>query len=373
MHERLMPIEFRCTQCNKLLRTGDDTAGKQAKCPECGTVMTIPIPDSGPAAPSQPMGSFEAEPSPFASPSAPAPTESQNPYQSPVGLESEQVAFAPAGQIRPTRVDFFEVFARTWTVFVDRWLWVLGAAVIVFLVAVALSVLMNVILVAIAVAAQNQAVGIAFRVIGQIIGNVIQLWLNIGMTLFLLAVVRGEEPRFGLLFEGGRFLLSIILCTVLMSLIIAGPAAVVAGVCYAAGLPPLIILLSSLAILVVPGIIPFWWMLLQTPTLIIDRNMGVIDALTVSREVMAGNKLTVFLIYLVAAIVGFLFGMVTCLLGFPIVGFIYMPILFIVVYLSVTGQPTLADHYMMPPEQSGSSPFGQSAPNIPPGDSPFSS
>ncbi len=30
-----MPIEFRCLQCGKLLRTGDDTAGKQAKCPEC--------------------------------------------------------------------------------------------------------------------------------------------------------------------------------------------------------------------------------------------------------------------------------------------------------------------------------------------------
>src|SRR5688572_2786388 len=38
-----MPIEFRCTNCNKLLRTKDDTAGKQAKCPECGTVLQIPM------------------------------------------------------------------------------------------------------------------------------------------------------------------------------------------------------------------------------------------------------------------------------------------------------------------------------------------
>ena len=37
-----MAIEFRCTKCGKLLRTGDDTAGKHAKCPECGEILVIP-------------------------------------------------------------------------------------------------------------------------------------------------------------------------------------------------------------------------------------------------------------------------------------------------------------------------------------------
>jgi TM2 domain-containing membrane protein YozV/phage FluMu protein Com len=37
-----MAIEFRCTNCNRLLRVGDDTAGKRAKCPQCSTVLTIP-------------------------------------------------------------------------------------------------------------------------------------------------------------------------------------------------------------------------------------------------------------------------------------------------------------------------------------------
>jgi phage FluMu protein Com len=37
-----MPIEFRCTGCNKLLRTGDHTGGLPAKCPECGAVQEIP-------------------------------------------------------------------------------------------------------------------------------------------------------------------------------------------------------------------------------------------------------------------------------------------------------------------------------------------
>ena len=37
-----MPIEFRCVQCNKLLRTPDETAGGQARCPDCGGVTEIP-------------------------------------------------------------------------------------------------------------------------------------------------------------------------------------------------------------------------------------------------------------------------------------------------------------------------------------------
>ena len=46
-----MPIEFRCSQCGKLLRTGDDTAGRQAQCPECGALTGIPgAPETTPIA-----------------------------------------------------------------------------------------------------------------------------------------------------------------------------------------------------------------------------------------------------------------------------------------------------------------------------------
>jgi phage FluMu protein Com len=47
-----MAIEFRCTQCNKLLRTADQSAGKKAKCPECGQILRVPGPET--AAPGQP-------------------------------------------------------------------------------------------------------------------------------------------------------------------------------------------------------------------------------------------------------------------------------------------------------------------------------
>jgi len=50
-----MPIEFRCTKCSKLLRTPDETAGKQARCPECGTILQIPSAPSVAAAVSAPL------------------------------------------------------------------------------------------------------------------------------------------------------------------------------------------------------------------------------------------------------------------------------------------------------------------------------
>src|ERR1700741_2424879 len=38
------PIEFRCPNCQKLLRIAAAAAGKQAQCPECRTAMIVPKP-----------------------------------------------------------------------------------------------------------------------------------------------------------------------------------------------------------------------------------------------------------------------------------------------------------------------------------------
>lgn len=43
-----MAIEFRCSQCNQLLRVPDDSGGKSARCPKCQALMTIPVGGSGP-------------------------------------------------------------------------------------------------------------------------------------------------------------------------------------------------------------------------------------------------------------------------------------------------------------------------------------
>jgi len=105
-----MPIEFRCRQCGRLLRTGDDTAGRQAQCPECGALSTVPALGAGASAtqppggvggplnvpPSlgagagspfgeagSPLGGTAEGPFAAAGGSAGAAGESENPYQSP--------------------------------------------------------------------------------------------------------------------------------------------------------------------------------------------------------------------------------------------------------------------------------------------------
>ena len=66
-----MPIEFRCSQCNQLLRVPEDAAGKNARCPKCQALMTVPgvgMPPTGelPLA-TEPMGQSPPQSSgPFA-------------------------------------------------------------------------------------------------------------------------------------------------------------------------------------------------------------------------------------------------------------------------------------------------------------------
>jgi len=38
-----MSITFQCYSCQKVLRVGEDKAGKKAKCAQCGTILTIPM------------------------------------------------------------------------------------------------------------------------------------------------------------------------------------------------------------------------------------------------------------------------------------------------------------------------------------------
>jgi DNA-directed RNA polymerase subunit RPC12/RpoP len=85
-----MAIEFRCTQCHRLLRIGDDAAGRQARCPDCGAISLVPpagteapVPDAASELPTLPPRSQPG--SPFA-PGGPMPAgggQPLNPYEAP--------------------------------------------------------------------------------------------------------------------------------------------------------------------------------------------------------------------------------------------------------------------------------------------------
>ena len=88
-----MPVEFRCTQCQKLLRTPDETRGQQARCPACGAVVLVP---GLPAPPPEAASPFQtpAEAPPAGSPFGPPPI-------APPTVPTE---------IHPTRLLFGDVF-----------------------------------------------------------------------------------------------------------------------------------------------------------------------------------------------------------------------------------------------------------------------
>ena len=348
-----MPIEFRCTRCNKLLRTGDDTAGKQAKCPECGTVMPIPGPVPGFSSPA----AGGPAPGGYGSAGAYAPPDSTNPYQSPTSLGPEPAAFAPAGEIRPTRIDFGQVFSRTWAIFTDRWASCVGATLIWLLIMFVANGIQQAVLVASRAGNNDVAVSIAIQILVQFVFQVFAIWLMLGAQLFTLSICRGEEARFGLLFAGGRYLLPAVLCNLLVQLIVAAPAGLVIVACLAGGMELPVAILCGLPLLLVPGWI-FAMMFLQTQFLIIDRNAGVVEAMGGSRDVMAGNKATAFAVLLVAGILAGLFTMLTCMIG-GLAAAPYMMILTAVLYLGVTGQPTMLDRHVSYASPYGPAPSGQ--------------
>lgn len=87
-----MPIEFRCPSCARLLRTPDETAGKQAKCPQCGTVTEVPLTSNaaGPAGTGAGDGNVGGSPSPFGG--------SANPYATPMSSGFTPVTSAPVDE-----------------------------------------------------------------------------------------------------------------------------------------------------------------------------------------------------------------------------------------------------------------------------------
>lgn len=84
-----MSIEFHCSRCGRLLRTGDDTAGRLAQCPECGAQTQVPVQDmSASSSPMPPIGGGGAFDS--STPQPPGSSGYQTPYQAAPGLAPGQ-------------------------------------------------------------------------------------------------------------------------------------------------------------------------------------------------------------------------------------------------------------------------------------------
>jgi uncharacterized membrane protein len=326
-----MAIEFRCTKCNKLLRTADDTAGKHAKCPECGEILLIPAAGTPPAAPASPAspfagsGGFAPPPggpvggSPFGAGEQPQyQPDTGNPYQSPSPFAPLPTLPVGAGEIRPTIIDFNDVIGRTWTLFKENYTAALLGWILIILISNAVSYGLSFGGLMIGqFVLKSPALGQILNFVGSIAANFFYCWLFLGQNIYFLKVVRGQNAQVSDLFTGGPFYVNGLIAIILWILAYIG----------------------GILLLIVPGII--WGLMFsQCYFFVIDRNADAMQSLSLSKQFMAGNKMTLFLIWLVCGLVGALVVICTCLLGAFAVG-PFMSLLGPVVYLSLTGQPTV--------------------------------
>ncbi len=355
-----MPIEFRCTQCAKLLRTGDDTAGKKARCPGCQTILTVPSGEQPPprqAPPPQPESG--AGENPFASGYAgqgyasqgPQP-DSGNPYQAPgeYAMQTDYHAVGASGEIRPSSIGFGETFSRTWAAFTDQ----LGMCVLVAFLCLAMKLfaLLGVYGLAIITMVVSEEVAMAAVVFFILLlpAACFVIWIGIGESIFYLKVARGQEAEISEIFSGAPYFLRIFGTNVLLQagwLFVALIVGVTVFFALAGGgleFARHIEIATNLGSLGAHFVFIFVMLIFfQYYYLIIDRNMGVFEALGASREIMSGNKLIAFFVFLVVFLLGGLFGICTCYVGFLF--FIpYMGILYAILYLTATGQPTMSDY-----------------------------
>lgn len=306
-----MPIEFRCTACDKLLRTPDETAGKQAKCPECGALMQIPSPAAAASAGSVP------QPPPAASE-----VDAANPYRSPADY-TPPVPASP-GTFRPSRIDFGDVFGRTFRIFGQEW----SSCILVFLAFTGVILLFLAVAggaaLGLAVAADDEAVTIVAIIFALGATWLFGTWLGIGMRIFFLKLARGDDPRMADLFGGGPYFVTTLLAGLLF------------GLAY----------LGGLILFIIPGII-FGLMFSQFQYMIIDRNAGVVESLSLSKQFTYGNKLMLFAILLVANLVCGFINQACGLAAFVTVPF--LSLLSAVIYLVMTGQATADERYPSSP------------------------
>jgi len=204
-----MPIEFRCTKCQKLLRTPDGSSGREAKCPQCGAIVKIPEPaayEHAAAMPAPPVPSSSAPPSP-----------ADNPYASPSRLAPQTDPRYVEHAFRPTRIEVGDVLSRTWEVFKLRWLACVAATWGVPLILAGVCAPFILIVVFTSMNARDDAASVvAASLLLGAVATIASVWMALGIHAFMLKVARGEEVAARDLFGETSQLVPALLATILV-------------------------------------------------------------------------------------------------------------------------------------------------------------
>lgn len=336
-----MAIEFRCPNCDKKLKTGDDKAGRTAKCPQCGTSVTVPA-----ASTAADVGDeFEAFGA-FDDPTSPQPPRRAGGTAAQTACpmcgamnaatasrcyacgEDLYAAAAPAPGERPANFDPGDQLSKGYDLFkADMGNCIVVALLYLFIpggINQALGLILN-----LAVGgAGNQGGGndaaLGIMIVGQVLIMVVQflvqVYFDAGATLYFLNVIRRRPAQVGDLFAGGPFFLTLALNRIVLGLLcvlpyLPGGAVIGIGAAVGGDAGPIIIGVGGLLLLIGIGVgvylaAMFWphcW-------LIVDRNLPGLTALKASPHLTSGYRGGIILMGLLYGLLTFA-GMLACCLG----------------------------------------------------------
>jgi hypothetical protein len=274
-----------------------------------------------------PFPAAGANPFAAAKPASP----STNPYAPPAAAYAPAMA-APGLPLGHQVVSVEPILNYAWQVWQQNLGLLLGVTVVVFVITMPVGFVFGIAEGALR-ANDEPELAVIVSLVGQVLSQVIQMFMGIGQAQIALKLVRGQRAEFSELFGGGpRFL------PVLGASLLAGIA----------------IFLGILAC-IVPAIIlavmfwPFYW-------IVVDNKAPVMDSFGAAYKITEGNRGTAILLWLLSVgimLLGFLALCIGVLFAAPLV-----TVLWATAYLMMSGQL---------PAQPMYSQYGQYAPQPMPG------
>ena len=280
-----MTIEFLCTGCGQKLRVSDDSAGKKAKCPKCREILEIPLVEAS---------LEELEPdadefweSQFGETNASA---NANPYSAPQLTAPVTVGESPfqTGKIHNVIVDIGDILNYSWEVWSKNLGLLVGAFVVVAAITGGIETVKQGVL---KVVGNNRDAAAIVVIVTSIAGNIVQVYLGIGLAQMTMGLARRRRVEFGDLFAGGSRMLPTIGVSILYGLAVAG----------------------GTMLCILPGIFValMWW---PTYYLVVDEKSSVMESFTLASEITQGNKGTTFIMWLAGGGIMML-GVMACCIG----------------------------------------------------------
>lgn len=335
-----MPIEFRCPNCDKKLKTGDDKAGKAAKCPQCGTAITVPTADAPPDDGDDFTGGFPAfdeyEASPTSRPGrehSAAPEQIACPMCGAQNSASATACYAcgedlfaaksgrpDAGGVVP--FDVGDQLSKGFEIFKAEMGNCIAATVIYLLVPGAINFVIGLVFsgAAAAIAGADPVLSNLIQQSSNIPAFFIQVFFDAGYTLFLLNLIRRRTVSVGDVFAGGPYFLSLALNRFVLFLATAIPL-------IPAAIPLILLAVSNpqdptgyVIAMIVLGIIgavvsiAIYTVVWPHVWVIVDRNPGGLKPLQSSVHLTGGHRLEIVLMGLLYWLLT-VAGMLACCIG----------------------------------------------------------